>query len=400
MNRKDGEVMQRKTYAKIDGEALTKNVREIRRKYPMYTYYFGVVKNNAYHHGMKCVLDLKKGGINYFAVSSLEEALLLRKYDSETPVLCLEPIDLEFIDDIINNNVTITVESLDYTEKLLESTLYGSIKVHLKVDSGMHRLGFTNKEDLKKAYDLLNQQNKIEIEGIYSHFATSGVVDPYYDEQVASFLDITSLIDLKSIPIVHLGRSLSLVQHEKIPFCNGIRLGIILYGFAQSIKPDRSFKGRLREVKRGYLQKKYHCSKTTLENDLDLQTAFSLYTEVMSVRRVSENDTVGYTKKRIKNDGYILTLPVGYADGVTSDFKNVWIGNNYYPIIADSMDMLMVFASEPVHVGTTVEIIGKHLPIHLVCSRTHKNAYHLLNDISNRVVRVHVKDKEQEEIYY
>ena len=118
------------------------------------------------------------------------------------------------------------------------------------------------------------------------------------------------------------------------------------------------------------------------------------------MRRVSEKDTVGYNKKEIKNDGYILTVPIGYADGVTKEFKSVWIENNYYPIVSDSMDMLMVFASEPVQVNTTVEIIGKHLPIHLVCSRIHKNAYHLLNDISNRVVRVHVKDTEQEEIYY
>ena len=89
--------MQRKTYAVIDGNILTKNVEEIRKKYPDYQYYFGVVKNNAYHHGMKSVLDLIRGGINYLAVSSLEEALSVRKYTTDTPVLCLEPISLDLI---------------------------------------------------------------------------------------------------------------------------------------------------------------------------------------------------------------------------------------------------------------------------------------------------------------
>ena len=94
--------MQRKTYALINGDTLTQNVLEIKKQYQDYEYYFGVVKNNAYHHGMKCVLDLIRGGVNYLAVSSLEEALQVRKYTSDTPILCLEPIDLEFIDDIIN----------------------------------------------------------------------------------------------------------------------------------------------------------------------------------------------------------------------------------------------------------------------------------------------------------
>lgn len=91
--------MYRKTYAEINHQNLTHNVKEIKQHYPDYKYYIGVVKNNAYHHGIKCVNALKKGGINYFAVSSLEEALDLRKYNLDTPVLILEPIDLESIYD-------------------------------------------------------------------------------------------------------------------------------------------------------------------------------------------------------------------------------------------------------------------------------------------------------------
>ncbi len=92
--------MYRKTYARIDGKILENNVKEIKKKYSDYKYYFGVVKNNAYGHGMRVVQNLIRGGINYFAVSSLEEALLVRKYTQDIPVLVLEPVDVEFIEKI------------------------------------------------------------------------------------------------------------------------------------------------------------------------------------------------------------------------------------------------------------------------------------------------------------
>ena len=212
--------MQRKTYATINGDILTENVKEIIKKYPDYKYYFGVVKNNAYHHGTKSVLDLIKGGVNYLAVSSLEEAIKVRKYATEIPILCLEPIHLDYIMDAINNNVTLTVESLEYAQKLIKMDLYDTLKIHLAIDSGMHRLGFFDSEELKEAYDLLKENPHILIEGVFSHFATSGVMDPYFDKQVKTFLEITKSIPLKEIPIVHMGRSLTLVNHPKLSFFN------------------------------------------------------------------------------------------------------------------------------------------------------------------------------------
>lgn len=392
--------MQRKTYARINGNILTENVKEIIKQYPDYQYYFGVVKNNAYHHGIKSALDLIKGGINYLAVSSLEEALAIRKYSIDTPILCLEPITIDFILDAINNNITITIESLDYVNKLLEIDLYDKLKVHLAIDSGMKRLGFYKKEELNKAYKLLKENKNILIEGIFSHFATSGVMDPYFDRQVNSFLEITSDIPLKEIPIVHFGRSLTLVNHPKLSFCNGIRLGIIMYGFSQSRKEGNSIKSKIRKLKRKWLQKKYKCSETTLENNLKLKTSMELYTEVMSVRPVHKNEVVGYNTYKVREDGYILTLPIGYADGVNRNFGNVYVDGNYLKIVSDCMDMLLVYSPKSIKIGTKVEIFGPNLPIHKVCQKLGINAYHLFNQISNRVVRIHEHDNEQDEITY
>ncbi len=391
--------MQRKTYAYIDGNILENNIKEIKKKYPDYKYYIGVVKNNAYHHGMKCVLDMIRGGINYFAVSSLEEALALRKY-TDYPVLILEPISLEFVSDAINNNITLTVESLEYTKELLKEDIYSELKVHLAIDSGMNRLGFQTRKELDEALKLLKEHKKIVVEGLFTHFATSGVMDPHWDNQVKKFLNITKNIDFKEIPMVHLGRSLTLVNHPKLEYANAVRLGIIMYGFSQSRKEGTSLRSKLQKLKRNHYQKKYECSKTFLENDLKLNTAMSLYTEVISTRKVHAGDIVGYNAYPIKEDGYILTLPVGYADGVTKDYKEVAIESKRYKIVSDCMDMIMVYSETPIKVGTKVEIFGRTIPISSVTRRLGLNSYHLFNQISDRVVRVHRSNDIEEEITY
>ena len=391
--------MQRKTYAYIDGNILENNIKEIKKKYPDYKYYIGVVKNNAYHHGMKCVLDMIRGGINYFAVSSLEEALALRKY-TDYPVLILEPISLEFVSDAINNNITLTVESLEYTKELLKEDIYSELKVHLAVDSGMNRLGFQTRKELDEALKLLKEHKKIVVEGLFTHFATSGVMDPHWDNQVKKFLNITKNIDFSKIPMVHLGRSLTLVNHPKLEYANAVRLGIIMYGFSQSRKEGTSLRSKLQKLKRNHYQKKYECSKTFLENDLKLNTAMSLYTEVISTRKVHAGDIVGYNAYPIKEDGYILTLPVGYADGVTKDYKEVAIESKRYKIVSDCMDMIMVYSETPIKVGTKVEIFGRTIPISSVTRRLGLNSYHLFNQISDRVVRVHRSNDIEEEITY
>lgn len=393
--------MYRKTYAEINHQNLTHNIKEIKQHYPDYKYYIGVVKNNAYHHGIKCVNALKKGGINYFAVSSLEEALDLRKYNLDTPVLILEPIELESIYDCINNNITITVESLDSMKSLNEMKLPYETKIHLKLDTGMNRLGFKNREELEKAYEMIKENNKIFLEGIYSHFATSGVNDTFWDSQLKTFQDLTKNIDLKSIPIVHLGRSLTLVNHDRIPFCNGIRLGIIMYGFAQSRKPDISLKGKLRALKLNHFKKRNNISKTNLENQLNLKTAFTLYSEVVSIRQVTKDEIVGYNALyKVKNDAFIATIPIGYADGIEKNFLHVVINQQKYPIIADSMDMIMVLVDNKIQKGMLVEIFGKDIAISEVTRKIGKNAYHLFNQIQNRVPRIHMTEDEKEETYY
>lgn len=393
--------MYRKTYAIIDEDKLKNNIKEIKAKYDNYKYYIGVVKNNAYNHGIKIINSLIEGGINYLAVSSLEEALDARKYNSKIPILCLEVIDLDYIYDCINNNVTITVESLEYLEKLNKIKLDFPIKIHLKLNTGMNRLGISEVKEVNKCVSIISENKKLILEGIYTHFATSGISDKYYDDQMKKFQELTKDIDLTSIPIVHLGRSLTLVNHDKPDFVNGIRLGIIMYGFSQSIKEDTSLRGKLRAIKRKKLIKKFNISKTYLTNDLNLKTAFSLYSNVMTIKKVKNKEFVGYGANFFADrDIKVAIIPIGYADGVTIKYKNVSIKGKKYQIIADSMDMLMVKVDNTVKIGDKVEIFGENISIREASRNNGCNSYRLFNMITNRVPRIYKKDKEKIEIKY
>lgn len=393
--------MYRKTYVKVNHKVLTENIQEIKKKYPNYKYYIGIVKNNAYHHGIKIINALIEGGINYFAVSSLEEALEIRKYNIEIPILILEPIDLEYIYDCINNNITITVENYNYLEKLIQIELPYELKIHLKLDTGMNRLGLKTNDEVESAIKLIKQNEKVVLEGIYSHFATSGLSDKYWDMQMNKFQELTKNIDLKTIPIIHFGRSLTLVNHKKIDCCNAVRLGIVMYGFSQSQKKDQSWKGKIRNLKIKFLKRKYNISPTITENNLDLKTAFALFSEVISVRKVLKGEFVGYNASfKVEENSFVATIPIGYADGVDKNFEFVFINGSKYKIVSDSMDMIMVLVDNKIKVGMKVEIFGEHIPIMSVTKRIGKNAYHLFNQIQNRVPRIHVINDEEEETKY
>lgn len=384
--------MYRKTYVKIDNKVLTNNVKEIISIYNNYKYYFGVVKGNAYGHGDYIVNDLIKGGINYLAVSSLEEAISIRKYNKEISILCLEPIDLEYIKDIQDNNVTITIENIDYVKELINKKLDKQLKVHLKLDTGMNRLGFNKKEELNESINLLKENKNIHIEGIYTHIATSGINDIYYDKQISSFKYLTEDINLKEIPIVHIGRSMTLVHHPKLEFANGVRLGICMYGFNNSIPTPTG----LRKIKRDINLKKLNISESILTNNLNLKTAFSLYTEVMSLRNVKQGSFVGYGANYIaKEDIIVATLPIGYFDGMSKSMKYVSINNKKYEIIGDiCMDMTIAKVDNTVKLHDKVEIFGNNISIKEVSRNMNTNAYHILTGITTRVPRVYDNDIE------
>ncbi len=363
----------RNTYALINLQYLENNIKNIMQNYS-YEYYFGVVKGNAYGHGFQCIKTMDKAGINYFCVATLEEALEVRNYTNK-PILCFGYVNINDIDIVIKNNITLSIISFDYYQELLKKN--PKIKVHIKINSGMNRFGIKDKNELKEIVDNLKTSN-ILIEGIYTHLATSGVNDPYYDIQINNFKEITSLINLKDIKIVHIFNSLGLARHNKLEFCNGVRLGLMMYGFTY-----KTSESKITNLKRKIFNK--NISTTILTNNLNLKKVLSLHSEVININKVSKGEFVGYNAKFIaKNDTLIAIIPIGHADGITSVYEKVMINNKIYNIVNLCMDYIMVEVDDTVKLHDQVDLINDKLSIGNIKKDT---PHHLLVSISERVKR-------------
>ena len=353
--------MYRKTYVEINTSIIENNIKNIINKYNDYKYYIGVVKGNAYGHGMEVAKYLLNSGINYLAVSTLDEALEIRKNVSNNcPILILQPVDLEYIDICSKENITITISSYDYYLRLKELNI-SNLKVHLKIDSGMNRLGLNNKEQVNTIFNELINSNNIILEGIYTHLGTLGIIDSRFDNQINRFKELTKDIDLTKIEIVHIYSSNAVVIHPKLEFANGCRLGIIMYGLSPRNFNNNGFKNKLREIKRNYTRKKLNLSPINTDFTIDVKPAFRLVSEVNEIKEVNANEYIGYgfsykTDSKCK----VAIVHTGYMDGLSLKHKgrNVYINDKQYPIIGVvNMGMLVIKIDDTVKVGDRVDVI-------------------------------------------
>ena len=376
--------MHRNTYVKVNLKTLESNVKNIVNYYDNYKYYIGVVKANAYGYGEEIVKTITKCGINYLAVSNLDEALNVRSY-VDTPILCLEPIPFEYIDICIKKNITITLSNYDdYLE--LKKKKISNLKIHLKIDSGMHRLGFTDKKLVKEVYDDL----KSNIEGIYTHLATSGIYDKKYDNQIKNFEEITSLIDLSKIKIVHIGRSATIINHEKLPYANGTRIGILMYGITPNNIIYTGLMGKIRSKKRDLYLKRHNISKTNLICPIKVNDCFKLISEIIEIKEVNKGEAIGYGMSNIiDEDSIIGIIPVGYADGF--DIRNtgsyVKIKDKLYKIVGSvNSGMITVKIDENIKIHDEVEVI---YDVKKTAKYTGQTVYTVTSSINSNVKRIY-----------
>ena len=142
--------------------------------------------------------------------------------------------------------------------------------------------------------------------------------DPHWDEQVRNFKELTSLIDLNKIPIVHMGSSVSMLTHPKQPFTTGVRMGIAIYGY--NVAPDslsNSPKDKLRKMRNNYFIKKYNISETYFDVKIDLQPAMKMKTRILQLKKVNKGEWFGYNASYTADEDIILAiLPVGYNNGI------------------------------------------------------------------------------------
>ena len=347
--------MIRQTYEEINLKALESNVKSIISQSSEYKYHIGVVKANCYGLGLKFIKSIIKGGANYLAVSSLEEALSIRKITKEK-ILILEPINPKYISLARENNITLTISSLEYLNNVKDQ----EFTCHIKINTGMNRLGINSKEEFDEVYNIIMNSN-ITLEGIYTHIYKASD-SKCTNNQFKKFEYITSDIDLNTIPIVHIPNSETIFNYKKKPYINGCRMGIIMYGFS---------------------------------NDIKLNSVFSLISKVIEIKHIHSGDTVGYDGKyTASGDESIAVLPIGYADGILrhNSGRNVYINGKEYKIVGNiCMDMLFVKVDDNVKVNDEAYIIKDNDHINQIASYLDTINYEVMCSISDRVVREYKK---------
>lgn len=359
--------MYRNTYLEINLKNLEYNVTTLISRYIEYKYYFGVVKANSYgHFGIEPIKSIIKSGINYLAVATLDEALLIRNEIKNIPILCFGIINIKDINLCIKNNITITICNLEYLKKLINSKYvknFNLLKVHIKINSGMNRLGINTKKEFNECINLIkNNSNHIFLEGIYTHMHTPNNLISI-NTQHEIFEKITEDINFNEIPIVHLGASDYTEISSKKQYTNGCRLGIAMYGLA-------SYK------------------------NIVFKSTFTLYSEVIQINKL-KNTTLGYNENyKINNEELIAVVPIGYADGIIRKNTNryVYINDKKYKIVGNiCMDMLFIKVDESIKIGDKIQIIKDIKHINEISNHLDTIPYEVICSISNRVPRIYVR---------
>ena len=327
----------RPTVIEVNLGAISYNVNQVKQTLPPKTAIFAVVKANAYGHGSIEVAKELVEKVDGFCVSNMDEALELRQAGIENPLLILGVIPARYCQLAQSLNISLTVSSLDWLKEVQtqEMDLKG-LTVHLKLDTGMGRLGFRTQEDLLEAITILEEMG-ISIEGVYTHFATADEENQeQFKRQLTIFNDFLSVFS--QLPRwVHTSNSAASIWHQESIF-NMVRLGNILYGLNPS----------------GW----------TLDLPYDIKPSLSLETEIVHVKEVEVGATIGYgASYKSKDKEVIATLPIGYADGLIRRMQgfNVLVDGYFCPIVGRvSMDQITIRLPDYYQLGTKVTLIGEN----------------------------------------
>ncbi len=375
----------------VDLNNIGNNAKVITNTFKDYKYYIAVLKGNAYGHGMKVVDKIIENGFNYIAVFSIKEALEIRKYNKNIPILLLCPILIEELEMAKDNNFTITVHDIEYLKELLKHDY--KLKIHLKLDTGMNRLGFKDKAEVVYAVNAIKESNYI-LEGIYSHFSTIGLFDPYYDRQVNKFKELTSLLDLNEIPIIHFSSSVIVLTHKKLECVNALRCGILLYGY--NVCPfiySNGLKNKLRILRNKYYQRKYNLSKLKTNVNIDVKPAMKFVTRILQIKDVKKGETIGYGAFKVEKDTKVAILPIGYSNGIGKKKRYVLInGNKYYSIGEIAMNMMAISIDDKVKITDEVVVLGDELTLGKVSDFNNSTLSETLINIGNSNTIVYKED--------
>lgn len=370
-----------RTWSEVNLDAINENINNIRSILNKDTKVLAVVKADAYGHGAdKVALSLAKNKIDYFGVATSDEAMELRNIGINTPVLILGAIYNENISELIGNDITLTV--FDYKTALNISNIAKKLnkiaKIHIKIDTGMTRIGFGATCDSVNEIYKISKLDNIEIEGMFSHFAKADEEDknPTHT-QFEKFMSIKNkLEEIKvQIPICHICNSAGIIDFPEYQL-NMVRSGIITYG--------------------------HYPSECVNHKKIKLTPAMTFKTLIANISQIEKGTSVGYggtftAEKSMK----IATLLVGYADGYSrllSNKADVLINGKRCRVLGRvCMDQTMVDVSDinNINLGDEVILFGKSgnniVTVEEVAKAIGTINYEVLCAVSKRVPRIYIQ---------
>ncbi|MFB4165175.1 alanine racemase [Alteribacillus sp. JSM 102045] len=370
----------RDTWVEVNLDHIKYNVENAKAQFKQKIHVMAVVKADGYGHGaVQTAQAAVQAGAEFLGVALLEEAMELREAGIQTPILVLGRTNPKDAEVAAKHNIRLTVyqkEWLAEAEKTVSQT--STLKVHVKVDTGMGRIGIVEKEELSEFIKVLKQCKRIKSEGLFTHFATADEKDAsYYQKQYQRFLKILNEVssDLGELTYVHCGNSAAGLRFPDDCF-NMFRFGISMYGLTPS------------------------------EEILDvlpfsLKQAFSLHSRIVQIKKLPPGESVSYgaTYTTTKEE-WIGTVPIGYADGWyryhSTHGGEVLVNGQRVPIVGRiCMDQMMIKLPEYTPAGTKVTLIGnqedKSITVLEAAKRLNTITYEIPCMISKRVPRIYVK---------
>lgn len=320
------------------------NVRVLQKAMPQNCELMAVMKANAYGHSVfEVATHINQMGVKSFAVATIDEAIELRHYGISGEILILGYTNPIRAKELHKYNLIQSIVDLNHAVCLNEQGYY--IKSHIKIDTGMHRLGFDANDivSILKAFELKH----LDVCGIFTHLCVSdSMIEEdinFTNRQIEYFYKLIDLLSKREIkiPKIHIQSSYGFLNYPKLK-CDYARIGIALYGVLSS-------------------------PNDTTKLQLDLRPVLSLKSQVVLIRRIQNGESVGYGRTFIANrDSIIAVLSVGYADGLPRNLScgksNVIINGCFAPIIGRiCMDQLIVDVTDipSVEVGSVGTLIGK-----------------------------------------
>lgn len=368
----------RSTYIDIDLDAIGHNFQALARLTREKTKLMAVVKADAYGHG---ALEVSKAccsaGADYLAVAILEEGIFLRENGLKTPILILGATPAQRAGEVVNYDLTQEVSSPELVKALAASARAAKkqAKVHVKIETGMNRLGAVPGGDLNDLIASLKaHRHDLNVEGAFSHFAKADAQDKAYaaDQYEVFEAGIKALTDAGFSPLLkHIANSAAIIDLPQMNL-DMVRQGISLYGYFPS-----------REVRQ----------------TVDLRPALSWITHIAHLKKVPAGSAIGYgCTYTAEQEATIATLPVGYADGyprLLSNRGHVLVRGRRAPIVGRiCMDQLMVdvtgipgaaLGDEAVLIGAQA---GQRISADDLADQTGTISYEILTGIGSRVPRV------------